>query len=186
MNIQTPHLQQDEGPQLTSIAPSIFVPITHDLTAPFDKPASEAERLRRILQNVDTQSAAVKANILNIFDQEIIRTRRDAKEAEKGIWNTSSTEDLGLSKEQFESLARNVEARPEPGQSYRVSDIPRPNFVETEQDRHLSLREWFVKRVMDWVEAAVVQVEGYSAHVEEVRADYEKALRDAEAEEARK
>jgi len=179
MDIQIPE-SKDEGQSLTSLAPSIFIPITTDLTDPFDEPLSEVARFRRALENVEIHSAAVKANILHMFDREIIRTRREAKEAEKATWGTpNADENVGLSKDEFERLARKVEANAE-HTSYQITgDIPTPYFRESAEDSSLSLRERYAKMVLDWVENAICQIEGYTSHVEDTKARYQKALNDA-------
>jgi hypothetical protein len=181
MNFQNPQLR-DGIPPLTSVAPSIFVPITTDLTDPFEKPTSEVDRLRKVLETIDLHSAAVKANILHMFDLEITRTRREAKEAEKATWDAPNTDtNVGLSKDEFERLARKVETHAEPHRSYQINgEIPTPIFDEVEGEAaSLSLRERYARRVLYWVEMAIGQVEGYTSHVEDMKTEYQKALNDA-------
>lgn len=60
-------------PPLTSIAPTIFVPITTDLTAPFTPPPTRPDRLRAIIASQEAHSSQVRSNLCSLFEQESAR-----------------------------------------------------------------------------------------------------------------
>jgi hypothetical protein len=177
-----------------SVAPSIFVPITTDLAAPFpDRPKNEVERIERTISNLEVHIAKVKANIVEIAEQEKQAIMRDAKDTESNIIVRANQErheamaagrvlpetvapPTGLTAEELDFIGRSVEAPAMPGQDYNVQVVP-PVAYDPRRIQAETLRENCSRRVLQSVERAVGNVEGYGAYMEAVMDEHRKALR---------
>lgn len=166
---------QPAGQELISVAPSIFVPITTDLAAPMDeKPMNNIQRIEQTMRNVDAHTAKVKANIVQIMDLEKQATMRMAKEMERAH-PESAQMPAGITAEEFGTVARSLMAAPVPGKDYNWREAPPPDYHARGLPE--TLREDYSRKVLDVVEQAVHQVEGYGKHMEDIQNEYRRALR---------
>lgn len=161
--------------ELIPLAPSIFVPITTDLTAPIDdKPRNNIQRIEQTMRNVDAHTAKVKANIVQIMVLEKQAIMREAKEVERAHPETAQMPS-GITAEEFDIVARSLMAARVPGKEYNVGEAPDPVFHSRGPPE--TLREDYSRKVMNLVEQAVVQVEGYDKHMEAIQDEYRRSLR---------
>ena len=161
--------------RLIPVAPSIFVPITTDLAAPFDdRPKNNIQRIEQTMRNIDAHTAKVKANIVEIMNMEKQAIMREAKEMERAHPESAQVP-VGITPEEIDIVAKSLMAPVLPGRDYNVRDPSPPDFHA--QGPPETLRDDFSRRVMMLVEQAVQQVEGYSKHMEAIQAEYRRALR---------
>lgn len=162
------------GQELIPVAPSIFVPLTTDLTAPLEtKPKNNIQRIEQTMRNVDEHTAKVKANLVQIMAQEKRALMTEAKELERA--NPGSMHvPVGISGEELDVVARALEAPAAPGMDYNTGPSPEPDFDS--QGPSQSLREVYSRRVQALVQQAVQQVEAYGAHMEELQNEYRRSM----------
>lgn len=162
-------------PELIPLAPSIFVPITTDLAAPVeDKPRNNIQRIEQTMRNIDDHTAKVKANIVQIMIREKQAIMRDAKDAERAHPDSTQVP-AGITPEEFDIVASSVMAAAVPGRDNNVREASLPDFFARGPAE--TLREHWSRRVMNLVEQAVCQVEGYGKHMEDIQDEYRRALR---------
>lgn len=156
------------------MAPSIFVPLTTDLTAPLEnKPNNNIQRIEQTMRNVDEHTAKVKANLVQIMAQEKRALMTEAKEFERA--NPGSMKvPVGITGEELDLVARALEAPAVPGRDYNTGASPEPDFDSFGPPQ--SMREECSRRVQALVEQAVLQVEAYGAHMEELQNEYRRSM----------
>jgi hypothetical protein len=161
-------------PQLQSVAPSIFVPITTDLLAPFEPPRSRVERLRAILANLDEHHTAVGANLDALFDYERARIIHESRD-------TSQQQKLGegegpasITNEEADRMIASMEAQPDPNMPAALAAFP--EAVELDQQRELTPSEVAAKEISRLLIRFSMDIKGFNAHVRKTRAFYEQAL----------
>ena len=160
--------------ELIPVAPSLFVPLTTDLTAPLEnKPKNNIQRIEQTIRNVDEHTAKVKANLVQIMAQEKRALMSEAKELERA--NPGSRHvPVGITGEELDLVARALEAPAVPGRDYNTGASPEPDFDSFGPPQ--STREECSRRVQALVEQAVLQVEAYGAHMEELQNEYRRSM----------
>lgn len=162
------------GQELIPVAPSLFVPLTTDLTAPLEnKPKNNIQRIEQTMHNVDDHTAKVKANLVQIMAQEKRALMADAKELERANPGSRYVP-VGITGEELDLVARALEAPAAPGRDYNTGAAPESDFDSYGPPE--SLREEYSRRVQALVEQAVQQVEAYGAHMEELQNEYRRSM----------
>lgn len=157
-------------PGLTSLAPSIFVPLEEDLTLPYVPPANKIDRLKQILVNLDSHSSRVRENLIFLFEREKARLTQEARHFE------GNTPSPGLSPGEVESMIANMKATHDPSKPYCLDTSNlKPDFSDILLPEQTP-REHYFRQIMKMVESAIGQLEGYALHTETVKGKYEKAL----------
>lgn len=157
-------------PLLTSIGPSIFVPITSDLLAPIDPPATRVARLHAIIAEIDTHAALVRANMLALLARERTRIVADAQ-----VQPPQPDLPRGAPPAAADAMIAAMEAPAprDPRWSSTVANIPTPVFNSATAR---TPREKAVIEVMGLASQTIRDVDGFDEHVKRRRQFYEKAL----------
>ena len=117
-------------PQLISIAPAIFLPITQDFTKPIAPiPSATTARLRGAIDRRHTAHAkAVSGNIMDYYSREAVRQ----SQLPQAALPSNATQHRGLSEQDRNRLATNLESPHEPGRDYNIGieAIPATNLEQ--------------------------------------------------------
>ena len=178
-------------PQLQSVAPSIFVPVTRNLLAPFDPPRSRVERLRAILAHLDEHHAAVGANLHALFDYEHARLAHEASVAERDFRQQQQQQQqeeataeqpqcpaarVRLSTDEVDRMIANMEAPAAQSFGGGAPLLGFPEVMELDQQRELTPREAAAKKLAKLLTQFSIEINGFKTHVRKTRAFYEQAL----------
>ena len=172
-------------PQLQSVAPSIFVPVTRNLLAPFDPPRSRVERLRATLAHLDEHHAAVSANLHALFEYERARlasvAETDFRQQQQQQQEATVEQPqrpaavVRLSTEEADRMIANMEAPAV--QSFTAAPLLGfPEVMELDQQRELAPREAAAKELAKLLTRFSIQISGFKIHAQKTRAFYEQAL----------
>lgn len=153
---------------LSSIAPSIFVPLRDDIFTA-EPPRDRIERLKRILQTIDYQRVGIKENLLYMFEREKRRIVLEAAEIEQQQGPPKITP--GLAPNEVDEIIANMESPAEPGKDYNVRDMP--NWLQaTPVPPDAPLRDQTVMQLLNMVERAVSDLEGFDRHMDGIQKRY--------------
>ena len=155
-------------PPLTNFVPSLFVPLEDDITQPGDIPRTRVERLKRIIETIDSQRAGVRENMMYLFERERDRIRIDAWEQELAEGEPESR--AGLPPDEVDWMIGNMEAPHQPDLDYNIRDMP-PRATGR-QVPGMTPREKTADRLFDLVEQAVAETQGYDKHMGDIRNYY--------------
>lgn len=155
-------------PPLTTIVPSIFVPLEEDLTQPIDLPRDRVERLKWILDTIESQRTGVLENMLYLIERERDRILAEALENEVATGPPDTRK--GLPPDEVDWVISNMEAPHQPDLNYNIQDLP-PRTLGV-QVPGLSNREQAVWQLLELVERAVSETRGYDKHMGDIRAYY--------------
>lgn len=187
--------QQDQStpppiPPLASVAPAIFVPITDDLLAPFTQPPNRLALLQAKIEALDTHSAQVREIIVDLFSRERTRLLREGRRQDTlragggGGGGGDEAADLmhgggggAASEDDIARMIADMSTPFEPGLEAHVvtSEVMTPALFSGLVAR--SPREWTAIELMRLALQASVDMEGYEAHVRQIRSHLERLLR---------
>lgn len=170
-------------PQLISLAPAIFVPITKDLTTPLPK-TSHTTHLQARLTAHDDHALAVHSNLETLLIREHVRILQSGTNmAAQARATNTHPEDLkpGMDGEDMGSMITNMRTPHVPGTDYNITNIAAPDFSKAPMR---TPREWTACHVMNQANSAAAELELYEMHVRKTREAYEAALKKARVEEA--
>ncbi|KAH6702420.1 hypothetical protein VD0002_g2125 [Verticillium dahliae] len=173
----TASIDEDLIPPLDSISPAIFVPLKESiLKSSVSNPTTEADRLRLVIQRIDSHAEDVKANIVFLFRREQQRVLQAARihEAAHGAQTPPP-----LDKNLVDMMMQNVMAPKDPTRDYGVHR-PLPPVTLCQWPR--TAREQTVYQLLTTAEGAMSNLDGFDSMMAKVREVYKKQL---EAEEER-
>jgi hypothetical protein len=164
-------------PVLTSIAACIFVPNTLDYSAPV--PLQPADRLPKAIAELDRHAAAVRANMVALFEREHARIVRHAIEEERNLAAVGLTAEptrasIVTELEEMDDMISNMEAPLDPAFGGTIQHIPP---VQLPSGVGATSREWAANEVMRLTKAALIDLRVYDKHVSDRRSAYELALK---------
>ncbi|KAF7544804.1 hypothetical protein G7Z17_g9671 [Cylindrodendrum hubeiense] len=159
-----------------SITGGIFVPIKSDLAAPFTPPTTRIARLREVLALLDSHSAAVQSNLLDLFTRECARITQVGRRQEAALAQ-DALQDIphGLELNDLDEMIVNMTEPHNPALDYNMTAITEPEFPPVIAAR--SPREWTANELLRGINKAAGDLEGYENHVKRVRESYEQALK---------
>lgn len=161
--------EEDEDiPPITSVVPSIFIPLRESMADPYEPPHSRVEKLRSLLASVDLHEAEVKQNLLYMFEREKRRIINECKktEAEHGRSDTGP----GLDPGEADDMIRHIQAKPRPGVDYNVLT---PLRVSAELPTNPTPRQKTAFELLCLIDSAVNQLNGYQGHIGATRQEYQ-------------
>lgn len=166
---RAPAWSSNRIPPLTHLGPSVFVPIEEDLTEPVDLPRDRVDRLKWILNTIESQRTGVSENLMYIFERERDRILAEAQEREA----ISGPPDMrrGLHPNEADQVISNMSTPHQPGRNYHVESMGPPSIEELEP-RPLSNREEAVWKLLELVERALDQTQGYDKAMDTKRGYY--------------
>ena len=159
-------------PPLTSIVPSIFIPLEDGLLDPFEPPKDRIERLQRILANIDTHERKVINNAMWMVEREKRRIMMEAKREEDSTHPPEAQ--LEIDPDETDFLIQNMRTAPEPGVDYNVVDIPLPRHDVVPPN--ISHRENTTRQLLLVIEEATRNIQGYRTHMKVAKDFYRERL----------
>ncbi|KAK3997175.1 hypothetical protein QBC44DRAFT_280746 [Cladorrhinum sp. PSN332] len=114
---QTPP-KQEVIPPLRTIAHSIFVPLTIDITKPEEEP-DRVQRLQCMLESIDYHHEGMKENLLYMFEREKRRMVMEAAEREVALGQQDRKP--GIPRPEEDMIIRNMEAPANWNKSYNLT-----------------------------------------------------------------
>lgn len=164
--------ESENIPTLTSIVPSIFIPLEDDLLDPFEPPKDRIERLQRILANIDMHERKVIDNVMWMVEREKRRIMMEAKREEDSTHPPEAQ--LGIEPGETNLLIQNMRAAPEPSVDYNVveAQLPRHDVVPP----NISHRENTTRQLLHVVEEANRNIQGYRSHMKVAKDFYRERL----------
>ncbi|KAK4228370.1 hypothetical protein QBC38DRAFT_475103 [Podospora fimiseda] len=105
-------------PPLRTLAHSILVPLTVDITQPEEEP-NEVQRIQRILESIDYHHKGMKENLLRIFEREKRRIILEASEREVALGQQGRKP--GIPRREEDMIIRNMEAPANWNKTYNLS-----------------------------------------------------------------
>ncbi|KAH6891147.1 hypothetical protein B0T10DRAFT_458548 [Thelonectria olida] len=176
-------------PFITHIAPTMFVPLTEDPSAPFTPSPSRTAELREILARLDAHTAAVRTNLFNLLARDAARIRQDARRQDAYlVANGTHPGDTqpGIARGDMAPML-NAEGFPSPKQDYNLDPIP-PAILDQGIMLH-NPREWAANNIMRlvarggtrWETTTNLQLNYLKKEMDrEAEMEREQAMRDAE------
>jgi hypothetical protein len=169
----------DDIPPLNNITPSIFIPLVDDLTEQSDPPRDRIERLRWIIQTIDTHKAYVTQNIMYMLEREKERVTKMAKaiETKQGIENVPR---LNVPPQETDHVIAMMEAPAQPGVDYNFPNINGPGHSIpplTQLPGNATPRDATFFELASLVNRGVIELSGYHDHINNIRAKYAERLR---------
>ncbi|KAK0706552.1 hypothetical protein B0T26DRAFT_460458 [Lasiosphaeria miniovina] len=158
-------------PQLTNVAPSVFIPFNDDVTKDTeDGPRDRMQRLRRILESVDYQRDGVKENLLFLFQREKTRIMQEslAQELKSGQGEYKPA----LKPREVDWVVGNMAAKAQPGFDYNIKQMPYPEQSRPVLPPSATIRDKATANMLHLVEAGIQELTGYDAHMGEIRRYY--------------
>ncbi|KAK3387029.1 hypothetical protein B0H63DRAFT_468940 [Podospora didyma] len=159
-------------PPLTSVTPSMFVPLQADILS--NPPSDEVlrdrvKRLQRILESIDYQKEGVKENLLWMFEREKTRLINESLDAEQKLGLTDGKS--GLAPEEVDWVIANMEAPADPNTNYNIANMA-PLDVNQILPPDASFRDRTVANVLRLMEGCVNELNGYETHMAGIKAQY--------------
>lgn len=148
---------------MTNIAPSIFVPLTVDITQPILPARDRVEKLERKLAALEQRRQGVTENILFMARQEMSRIRAEGAELE-ALHGPDPRPAAGMSDEEVDWMMKNIATAAPEGRSMSIRELP-PYPVFVPQPGQAPVRETVSAELLFVLEQAVRQLEGYDAFV---------------------
>jgi hypothetical protein len=159
-------------PQLTNLAPAIFVPLRDDILSS-EPPRDRVERLKRILETIDYQREGVKENLMYMFEREKKRIMLQAAETEQAQGPPKIRP--GLPPSEVDEIISNMETPAEPDRDYNLREYP-PAVGPPAMPPNLSLRDSTVRDLLRVVDGAVTELEGFEGFMANIKNFYLEVL----------
>jgi len=160
-----PHGQN--GKQMADFLRDICVPLTEDLTQPFEAPRVRIERVRYIIQKIEKHYDLVAANVLANIEEEKEGLLREARK-------TEPNDNLDTTDEDSPRIIGASSAMANPQAKNKLTEaIPRPNFII---DRGETPRDYYYRMVMHAVETGIDRAKMHKDMATEVRKSWQAAL----------
>ncbi|KAH8888372.1 hypothetical protein GQ53DRAFT_749296 [Thozetella sp. PMI_491] len=154
--------QAERIPPLTSIAPCVFTPLTEDITKPSSQPLDRIEHLKRIIEAIDIQTAAVRDNLMWMLDRERQRIIQEAQAAEaaEGLPDVRP----GLPTDEADRIIASMLAPANPRVEYNLPQLSNPIISQLPPaGSNATVRERALHDIMILAEKAVDQLAGYDS-----------------------
>ncbi|KAK4164984.1 hypothetical protein QBC43DRAFT_299820 [Cladorrhinum sp. PSN259] len=166
--------KQEVIPPLRTLAPSIFVPLTIDIT----KPEEEADidrigRLRRILESIDYHHQGMKENLLYMFEREKRRMVMEAAEREVALGQHERTKP-GIPRPEEDMIIRNMEAPADWKKNYNLTDekLASYHIRPIPEGAPISVRDSTVVSLLQVVERSIHDLDSLDGFMKNVKDKY--------------
>lgn len=175
-------------PELKSMAPAIFVPLTDDLLTPPPPTNTELDELKASLTEFNKYSSAVRDNMLNLFQQEARRIFEDIQ-AKRVQLRTQGMKEPPLprriagwepTREDLENMVENLATRANNNQDYNIQQVPEVNFARIDSLPDESPGETYTKELLKIVGNGAVELRAYDRYVYGKRVEMERRIREVE------
>ncbi|KAK1772490.1 hypothetical protein QBC33DRAFT_521422 [Phialemonium atrogriseum] len=131
-------------------------------------PRDRVERLKWILKTIESQRTGVRENMIYLFERERDRILAEGREKEATL-GTPDTRS-GIPPDEVDWMISNMEAPHQPGLDYNVQNLPPRSFGLPPAG--LSNREETIWQLLDLVENAIAQTQGYDKHMSDIKNYY--------------
>lgn len=176
---QQPPERQNPYPPATSIAPTIFIPISGDeLTAPFTPPSNRIELLQSKIAVLNENSKRVRANILALMRRECTRILWDANNEARNLKEAGRGDEINgigsevVSEEELDHMIECMAARSHGQPKEQGRPVEVPNFQPLLAREGISFRETYSLLIGKTISQGLSDLDGYEQHVERIRTGY--------------
>lgn len=175
-------------PELKSMAPAIFVPLTEDLLKPVPTATTELAELKASLNEFIKYSACVRENMLHLFQQETRRVFEDIQ-AKRLQLRTQGMKEPPLprriagwepTREDFENMVDNLVTRAITSHDYNIQQVPEINFERIDSLPDESPGETYTKEVLKIIGNGAMELRAYDRYVHGKRVEMERRIRELE------
>jgi hypothetical protein len=166
--------EQPIPPELTIVAPAIFLPLDSDITKPGDLPQDRVQRLERIIKSINFHRQGIRQNLLTMFEGQVRRLQLLAAQRERQHGKSEGR--ASVSPDEADRLLAAMEKPAVPGVEYNVQNFP-PFDVNMMAPAEYSDRDSAAWEVLREVERGMQQLNGLAAHMTRYEALYLERLR---------